>query len=105
MFMLLDFSDLLQSEMVTVNTFVFQKRFKRESANSQQTVPRILIVWSYCRQVISLQKIVDLMGTARDSTDLQRQFVQLQETIKRQTANTDRALKQVRACFILAKPP
>lgn len=47
--------------------------------------------------VISLQKIVDLMGTPRDTPELQRQYQQLQETMKKQIMQIERSIKQ--ACL------
>jgi hypothetical protein len=52
--------------------------------------------------VISLKKLVSAMGTAGDTTDLQKKFVQQQDAIKRLAASTDRSIKQVRTTLYLA---
>ena len=44
-----------------------------------------------------------MMGTARDSPDLQKQFVQRQETIRRQSSEVEKAIRQV--CGIAFNSP
>lgn len=46
-------------------------------------------------QVANLQKMIKLMGTPRDGPDLQHQFSQLQEHVRKQIVATERSIKQM----------